>query len=74
MCDPKAHEARIVALEHDMNDVKHRLFVGNGQPSLVERVASIERGVATQTWLLRIVLGGVLASVGGQLVALIRGG
>lgn len=67
-------EARVAALEKGLADVQHKLFIGNGQPSLVERVATIERGMATQTWLLRLILGGVLASIGGQLLSLARGG
>lgn len=74
MSDTEAHEARISALERDMADVKHALFTGNGKPSLMERVATIERGMATQTWLLRVILGAVLASIGGQLWALVKGG
>ena len=68
------YEARISALERGLADVQHKLFIGNGQPSLVERVATIEKGMATQTWLLRVILGGVLASIGGQLFTLLRGG
>lgn len=72
MCDPKIHEARIMALEQDMADVKHALFTGNGKPSLMERVATIEKGMMTQTWLLRTILGAVLTGFIGQLVVLMK--
>lgn len=54
MCkEPECREA--------IRDIKQRLnklesFInGNGRPGLLERIAALERGVQTQTWLLRAV-------------------
>ena len=50
------------------------MFTGNGTPSLKERVASMERAIQTQTWLMRTVLGVVLSNLAALVFLLIRKG
>lgn len=50
------------------------VFTGNGTPSLKERVAAMERAIQTQTWLMRTVLGGVIANLLGISFMLTRRG
>lgn len=65
-------EARLATLEREMGEVRKILLTGNGHPPLTERVAGLERALATQTWLLRAILGtagtGVIAQVAGMLL------
>ena len=57
-----------------LDKLEQAVFVGNGSPPLVARVAAIERALQTQTWLIRLVLGGVLSNlVGIAFLALRRG-
>ena len=48
-----------------LDKLEQAVFVGNGSPPLVARVASIERALQTQTWLIRLVLGVVLSNLVG---------
>ena len=57
-----------------LDKLESAVFPGNGQPPLVARVAAIERAVQTQTWLLRTVLGGVIANLLGMAFLLLRRG
>ena len=65
-------EARLATLEREMGELRKILLTGNGHPPLTERVAGLERALATQTWLLRAILGtagtGVIAQVAGMLL------
>ena len=51
-CREAIHEikARLERQEHFIS--------GNGRPGLLERMASLERAIAVQTWLIRAVVGG----------------
>ena len=57
-----------------LDKLESAVFTGNGQPPLVARVASIERAIQTQTWLIRTVLGGVIANLIGLAFLLLRRG
>lgn len=77
----KANAAKPAAFDQSFTEIWKRLekleqavFTGNGQPPLVARVASIERAIQTQTWLIRTVLGGVLANLLGLAFLILRRG
>ena len=57
-----------------LDKLEQAVFVGNGSPPLVARVAAIERALQTQTWLIRTVLGGVVANLLGMAFLLLRRG
>jgi hypothetical protein len=57
-----------------LDKLESAVFTGNGQPPLVARVAAIERAIQTQTWLIRTVLGGVIANLIGLAFLLLRRG
>jgi hypothetical protein len=57
-----------------LDKLEQAVFVGNGSPPLVARVAAIERALQTQTWLIRTVLGGVIANLVGLAFLLLRRG
>ena len=57
-----------------LDKLEAAVFTGNGQPPLVARVASIERAIQTQTWLIRTVLGGVIANLLGLAFIILRRG
>lgn len=72
-------ETQVRANADALNEIWKRLdklesavFTGNGQPPLVARVASIERAIQTQTWLMRTVLGVVLSNLAALLFLLLR--
>ena len=74
-------EMQVLANADGLHEIWKRLdkleaavFTGNGQPPLVARVASIERAIQTQTWLIRTVLGGVIANLLGMAFLLLRRG
>ena len=46
-----------------LDKLESTIFYGNGQPPLTARIASLERSAATQTWLLRTVLGVVVSNL-----------
>ena len=59
------------AAKAEINEIKNRLdklekaIEGNGRPGLLERMAALEQSNRTQTWLLRIIIGGVLTNIVG---------
>lgn len=55
--------ARVEALEREMKEARKVLFIGNGEPPMTSRMAALERTQKTQTWLLRTILGGVIAVI-----------
>jgi hypothetical protein len=57
-----------------LDKLEAAVFTGNGQPPLVARVAAIERAIQTQTWLIRTVLGGVVANLLGIAFLVLRRG
>jgi hypothetical protein len=57
-----------------LDKLESAVFTGNGQPPLVARMAAIERAIQTQTWIMRTVLGGVLANLVGLAFLVIRRG
>lgn len=62
MCDtPESTKTAIHELRKRLDKVEVTLYTGN--PSLLERFASLERAQATQTWLLRLIVGGVLTQL-----------
>lgn len=67
-------DARIDALERDVADIKRILLTGNGHPPMTERVAGLERALATQTWLLRTILVATLGNIAGQIISHFMGG
>lgn len=64
-------EARLDTLEREMGEVRKILLTGNGHPPLTERVAGLEKAIATQTWLLRAILGAVITGLAGQVAAIV---
>lgn len=73
MCDtPESTKTAIHELRHRLEKVETTLYTGNGKPSLIERFASLERAQATQTWLLRLLVGGALTNVIGTAFLLMR--
>ncbi len=57
-----------------LDKLESAVFTGNGQPPLVARMAAIERAMQTQTWIMRTVLGGVLANLIGLAFLVLRRG
>lgn len=57
-----------------LDKLESAVFTGNGQPPLVARMAAIERAIQTQTWIMRTVLGGVLANLIGLAFLVLRRG
>ena len=57
-----------------LDKLESAVFTGNGQPPLVARMAAIERAIQTQTWIMRTVLGGVLANLVGLAFLVLRRG
>ncbi len=57
-----------------LDKLESAVFTGNGQPPLVARMAAIERAMQTQTWIMRTVLGGVLANLIGLVFLVLRRG
>ena len=55
-----------------LDKLESAVFTGNGQPPLLARVAAIERAMQTQTWLIRTVLGGVVANLLGLAFIILR--
>lgn len=57
-----------------LEKLEQAVFTGNGSPSLKERVATMERAIQTQTWLMRTVLGVVLSNLAALMFMLLRRG
>lgn len=68
---PPENEIRPECLSR-FRDLEAKVYKGNGQPSHAERLAALERAVATQTWLLRTILATTLGNLAGVLFALLR--
>lgn len=64
-------EARLDTLEREMGEVRRILLTGNGHPPLTERVAGLEKAIATQTWLLRAILAAVITGLAGQVAGML---
>lgn len=71
---PAAFDPAFPEIWKRLEKLEQAVFTGNGQPPLVARVASIERAIQTQTWLIRTVLGGVIANLIGLAFLLLRRG
>lgn len=65
-------ESRLHTLEREMGEVRKLVMIGNGHPPLIERVATLERALATQTWLLRLIVGGVVGNAIAIIAALVK--
>ena len=61
-------EVRLKTLEREMGEVRRILILGNGSPPLTARVAALERTLSTHTWLLRLILGGVITNLVAQFI------
>lgn len=48
---------------HRFRTLEEKCLLGNGQKSHAERISILERADETKTWLLRVILGGVLANL-----------
>lgn len=48
---------------HRFRTLEEKCLHGNGQKSHAERISILERADETKTWLLRLILGGVLANL-----------
>jgi hypothetical protein len=59
----KEMDARVATLEREMGDVNKTLFKGNGTPPMTARMSALEKTQSVQTWLLRTILGGVIAVI-----------
>lgn len=71
---PAAFDPAFPEVWKRLEKLEAAVFTGNGQPPLVARVAAIERALQTQTWLIRAVLGGVLANLVGLAFLILRRG
>ena len=71
---PAAFDPSFTEIWKRLDKLESAVFTGNGQPPLVARVAAIERAIQTQTWLLRTVLGGVVANLLGLAFIILRRG
>lgn len=60
-------ESRVRTLEREIAELRKIILTGNGHPPLTERTANLERASATQTWLLRTILGAVVGNFGALL-------
>jgi hypothetical protein len=71
---PAAFDPAFLEIWKRLEKLEQAVFTGNGTPSLKERVASMERAIQTQTWLMRTVLGVVLSNLAALMFLLIRKG
>lgn len=69
---PAAFDPTFPEIWKRLDKLESAVFTGNGQPPLVARVAAIERAMQTQTWLIRTVLGGVIANLLGLAFIILR--
>lgn len=67
-----AQNTEIATLKEDVAMLKRIVLTGNGHPPLTERVAGLERALATQTWLLRAILGAAITGLAGQVIQFFR--
>ena len=61
--DPAA-KAEIREIQNRLDKLE-KAIDGNWRPGLLERMAALEQSNRTQTWLLRIIIGGVLTTLIG---------
>jgi hypothetical protein len=71
---PAAFDPSFTEIWKRLEKLEQAVFTGNGSPSLKERVATMERAIQTQTWLMRTVLGVVLSNLAALMFLLIRKG
>lgn len=71
---PAAFDPAFPEIWKRLEKLEQAVFTGNGQQPLVARVASVERAIQTQTWLIRTVLGVVLSNLVALMFLLIRRG
>ncbi len=64
MCMDPAAKAEIKEIKNRLDKLE-KAIEGNGRPGLLERMAALEQSNRTQTWLLRIIIGGVLTNIVG---------
>lgn len=69
---PAAFDPAFPEIWKRLEKLEQAVFTGNGQQPLVARVASVERAIQTQTWLIRTVLGVVLSNLAALLFLLLR--
>lgn len=73
IADPATREA-IKNNRARLDNLEKIVYLGNGQPPLTARLAALERATQTQTWLIRSVLGGVIANLLALGFLLLRSG
>jgi hypothetical protein len=71
---PAAFDPSFTEIWKRLDKLEQAVFTGNGSPSLKERVATMERAIQTQTWLMRTVLGVVLSNLAALMFLLLRRG
>jgi hypothetical protein len=71
---PAAFDPSFTEIWKRLEKLEQAVFTGNGSPSLKERVATMERAIQTQTWLMRTVLGVVLSNLAALMFLLLRRG
>lgn len=71
---PAAFDPSFTEIWKRLEKLEQAVFTGNGSPPLVARMAAIERAIQTQTWIMRTVLGGVLANLIGLAFLVLRRG
>jgi hypothetical protein len=71
---PAAFDPYFTEIWKRLEKLEQAVFTGNGSPSLKERVATMERAIQTQTWLMRTVLGVVLSNLAALMFLLLRRG
>ena len=67
------YSERIDRMCRQVDEMHSKLFVGNGQPSLMVRVDRLEQSEDRRVWLQRTVVGAALGSVVASLWALFGG-
>jgi hypothetical protein len=72
--NPAAFDPSFTEIWKRLEKLEQAVFTGNGSPSLKERVATMERAIQTQTWLMRTVLGVALSNLSALMFLLIRKG
>ncbi len=70
---PDGGDSRFDEIWRRLDKLESTVFYGNGQPPITSRLAALERGQATQTWLLRVIVGGVVADILGLAFLVLRG-
>ena len=68
------YQTAIHELRKRVEKLETTVYTGNGKPSLLERFAALERAQQTQTWLLRLIVGGVLSNSVGLFFLILKRG